>query len=298
MHMWVIILSALAIGGLWGVLWYRHIQKRNTCFHAPFPEGRLTTLQTNIALYQRLPNPLQRELQGLIQVFVHEKQFVGCGGLEVDDEMRVTIAAFACVLLLNRPHQSYPHFSAIYVYPDAYIVKLNSWDGVVESENSDVLLGESWQRGLVVLSWQAVLHGVSDTLDGHNVVYHEFAHKLDEEGGAVDGVPLLANASHHQSWARTMSNAFEALREKSNKGEATVLDDYGASEPEEFFAVLTETFFEKPHQLKASHPALYDEVRAYYRLDPAAWVKSVKLSKIKLPFRVTFSCFILLDILF
>lgn len=240
--------------------------------NSTFPSAWVTILETNVPLYARLPANMKRELQGLIQVFVDEKLFVGCAGLEIDDEIKVTIAAFACILLLNRKHGYYPGFRSIYVYPNTYIAKSKSWDGLVESVSRDVRLGESWHRGPMVLSWDAVLHGALDIKDGHNVALHEFAHKLDEEDGSVDGVPLLTQRSHYVSWARTMSIEFETLQKKSRRGNKSVLDHYGASEPAEFFAVLTETFFEKPSQLNAKHPELYEEVRKYYGLNPIEWV--------------------------
>ncbi|OIO66602.1 MAG: hypothetical protein CO186_11605 [Zetaproteobacteria bacterium CG_4_9_14_3_um_filter_49_83] len=272
--MWLIILSVLVVGLVWAGVRYRRIQRRRSLFNNPFPEAWLPILEANVPLYLRLPLHLQRELQGLIQVFLDEKHFVGCAGLEIDAEIKVTIAAYACMLLLNRDHRYYPGFITILVYPSAYVVQSTKRDGLVESEGFEVRLGESWHRGPIVLAWDSVLHGALDIKDGHNVVFHEFAHKLDEEDGSVDGVPLLGQRSRYISWARTMSKEFEALRLRSDLGKASVLDHYGATNPAEFFAVLTETFFEKPHQLKTRHPELYEQVSAYYRLDPVEWVKS------------------------
>ena len=226
------------------------------------------TIRRNVPLYRCLPQQLQEQLQGLVQVFLAEKLFIGCGGLEVTDKMRLVIAAQACMLLLNRDTRYYPRLKTIYIYPDAFAVRQDSDDGFLHVEGPDVRVGESWDNGPVVLAWQDVRDD-AHTRDGSNVVLHEFAHQLDQENGEMDGTPLLPDKARCESWARVFTAEYEALQRR--KGGPTVLDRYGAESPAEFFAVATEAFFEKPAELKSRHGELYAELAAYYNLDPAAW---------------------------
>jgi len=208
-------------------------------------------------------------LQDDIKVFVAEKNFEGCGGLEITDEIRVTVAAYACILLLNRRHDFYPRLQSILVYPDLYpahAVRRGPGNTLVEGQ--EVRAGESWHTGAVVLSWSHVLHRPGDPA-AHNVVLHEFAHQLDQEDGTVNGAPLLPRSSMYAAWARILGREYDALRRDTDARRATVLDKYGATAPEEFFAVATECFFENPRQLRERHPELYVELREYYRQDPA-----------------------------
>jgi Mlc titration factor MtfA (ptsG expression regulator) len=181
------------------------------------------------------------------------------------DEIRVTIAAHAALLLLGGARGFFPGLVSILVYPSAYRGKVTQrlpW-GIIE-EGEQGRLGESWHDGVVVLSWDDTLRGAADTRDGHNVVLHEFAHQLDQEDGTADGTPYLGRRSLYAAWARVLGADFERLREGPG-----VLDRYGATNPAEFFAVATETFFEKPHQLRAQNGELYEQLRAYYGVDPA-----------------------------
>ncbi len=134
-------------------------------------------------------------------------------------------------------------------------------------------LGEAWGQGVVVLSWDDVRRGAADMRDGQNVVLHEFAHQLDQEDGAADGAPILPGRSRYVAWARVLGAEYEQLRRDASRGRPSVLDDYGATNPAEFFAVATECFFEKPGLLRRRHPELYEELRAYYRQDPARLVE-------------------------
>ena len=245
--------------------------RRKRLFASPFPDEWVGILEENVPLYRLLPEPLRRELHGHINVFLGEKTFEGCGGLEMTDEIRVTIAAQACILLLNRRTKCYPRLISILVYPSAYVAKKHKGPGSTEVADVQVRLGESWQHGAVVLSWDSVIRGASDIKDGHNVVMHEFAHQLDQEDGAADGAPILEQRSQYVTWARVLSRDFEQLQKKARRGRRTVMHRYGASNPAEFFAVLTETFFEKPRQLKKKHPELYDEVKDFYKVDPLEW---------------------------
>jgi Mlc titration factor MtfA (ptsG expression regulator) len=237
----------------------------------PFPAAWLGILTTGLPVYASLSPEQQTRLRQLIQLFIARKRFYGCAGLAITDQMRVTIAAEACLLLLNKGWSVYPKLTSVLVYPTAFRVERDQHqsDGTVASGEHN-LLGESWGNGRVILSWDDVENGVGDFSDGHNVVLHEFAHQLDAESGSTNGAPPLRRNSY-KSWATVFSENFENLKDRSLHRHKTVMDEYGTTNPAEFFAVATETFFEKPHQLYKQRPELYDELRVYYQLDPRSW---------------------------
>jgi Mlc titration factor MtfA (ptsG expression regulator) len=236
----------------------------------PLPESWLAIIERNVPYYRNLSNDERRELQGHIQVFLHEKQFEGCGGLEITDEIRVTIAAQACILLLHRETDYFPYMSSILVYPHHYFAYTERHlPGGLVQEGVQARLGESWKGGPIVLSWDDVKNGAADPNDGHNVVFHEFAHELDSESGAMEGTPDLPHDAMYTAWARVLSHEYNNLLDDLVHNHRHLIDAYGASNPAEFFAVVTEIFFEKPVQLKRRHPELYEQMRAFYRQDPA-----------------------------
>ena len=240
----------------------------------PFPDEWEKILAKNLGIYRHLPDTLKEQLRSDIKIFVHEKRFEGLGGLEMNDEIKVTIAAEACMLLLNRENRDYPGLSSILVYPGAYVAKENTAiEGGAYIEGKAVRLGESWQHGSLVLAWDYVRQGAINSEDGHNVVLHEFAHQLDQEDGISDGAPILENRSSYAAWALIMSMEYERLRSNTAHHKKGVMDDYGATNPAEFFAVATETFFEKPRQLKKKAPDLYAELKGFYKVDPVAWLE-------------------------
>jgi len=237
----------------------------------PFPSDWLPIVEKNIPSFQALPAKDRRELLKDILIFLAEKNFEGCGGLSLTDEIRVTIAAQACLLLLHRKNDDYPRLQSILVYPRAYRVdgKKVSSGGFIR-EGPEIRAGESWSSGAVVLSWDDVKKSASDLRDGHNVVLHEFAHQLDQEDGAADGIPVLGERSRYTAWARVLGREYRELVSEIEKGHRTDIDPYGALSPAEFFAVVTECFFEKPAALRRRHPELYQELRLFYRQDPAS----------------------------
>ncbi len=247
--------------------------KRKRLLVMPFPDEWQDIVRRNVPLYNRLPDFLKEQLHGLVHVFLAEKEFEGCGGLEITEEIKVTIAAQACMLLLNRKTTYFPKLHTILVYPHTYVAKTISSDGRIRIDGQSVRLGESWQNGPVVLSWNSVTGGTMNVTDARNVVLHEFAHQLDQEDGAADGAPILERRSRYAEWARVLSAEYEALQKKKKKRRRSVMNKYGATNPAEFFAVITETFFEKPRQMKKKHPDLYEELRDYYKLDPVEWLK-------------------------
>ena len=251
-------------------------RRRRRLRAAPFPPAWRAILRRRVPACLLLPPPRRRELVQLVQVFVAEKVFVGCAGQEVDDEVRVTVAAQACLLLLGRRPRYFPGLRTVLVYPGAFVVeKLRPEPSGVLQETRQVLSGESWSLGQVVLSWDDVLQGAADPTDGRNVVIHEFAHQLDQEKGFANGAPLLPTRARYERWSRVLGEEFARLRARLAYGELSaeppLLDAYGATDPAEFFAVACEAFFERPARLAAEHPALYRELAAFYRVDPRSW---------------------------
>jgi len=247
-------------------------RRREKLRRQPFPDTWRQYLKRRVPLYVRLPGEDRRELEGHIHVFLDEKRFEGCGGFVLSDEIRVVIAAQACLLLLHRETGYFPGLSSVVVYPTAFIVDRRDYDeaGVV-TEETGPLVGESWDTGCVILAWDEVLESCASDDDGYNVVIHEFAHQLDAEDGITDGAPALPTRAHQRTWARVLGGEYRRLREMLEAGGETVLDEYGASDPAEFFAVVTESFFEMPGHLRQEHPELYAELKRYYRQDPAEW---------------------------
>lgn len=234
-----------------------------------FPESWLQILDEQLPFHRKLSPEEQQKLQRLIIRFLDAKRFIGCAGQEIDDRVRLTIASQACLLLLNRTAYEYPGVTTVLVYPSVFVAQHHEIDenGVVHCDPR-VLAGESWETGKVVLAWDNVESGARDFSDGHNVVLHEFAHQLDQESGASNGSPLLDSRAAYAGWARTFAEEFIRLQQNTGTG---LLDDYGASNPAEFFAVVTETYFEQPHALAEHHPALFHELLKYYRTDPRRW---------------------------
>ncbi|MCS0584643.1 zinc-dependent peptidase [Massilia pinisoli] len=266
-----IVCAALAFAVL--VAWFVPRWRLNRVLARPLTDVQLGVIERNVAQYRGMPRELRAQLQRLVKQFLHRKTFVGCAGLEVTEEMRVTIAAQACLLLLNRPTRVYPGLHAVLVYPGAFLVPRRQQDeaGVVTETRQD-LLGESWGDGRVVLSWEHVRRAGLPPEGTHNVVLHEFAHQLDSESGSNNGAPFLGSPERYRSWSETLSRDFALLRRDAYWGQRDVLDPYGATNPAEFFAVATESFFEQPHELAGRHPDLYAEFEAYYRVDPRAWL--------------------------
>jgi len=236
-----------------------------------FPGEWLAILERNVPLYVRLPEYDREELRRHMIVFLAEKRFEGCGGLEITDEIRVTIAAHACLLLLHRQTDYYPGLKVILVYPDAYVAPdVRRYVGGTIMESDDIRLGESWHHGSVVLSWRDVRRGARNVGDGQNVALHEFAHQLDSSGGRGDSTPVLRDEESFDAWAQALGEDFDRFRRAAQRRRPQVLDEYGATDPAEFFAVATESFFEVPTELRRVYPRLYGELRKFYQQDPAS----------------------------
>ena len=262
--------AAIVIGIIIGAV-FRSNREKNLMVR-DLPEEWLRILERNVALYRFLPDELKKELQGRINIFIDEKEFEGCGELAITDEIKVTIAANACILLLNKKLECYPTLNSVLVYPSAYIARGTSRLGnqmVQGSENA--LDGESWEYGNVVLTWDAVKYESRKPGIGSNVVLHEFAHQLDQANGASDGIPILHSREEYERWNTIMEEEFEELCDETENGIEDVIGEYGATNRAEFFAVATEAFFSCPKLMQKKHPALYLELKGFYLLDPAAW---------------------------
>lgn len=265
----------LAVGGVvaamvWGLRRQARATHRRLLRTTPLsPEWR-AVVEQNVSPYVHLPPALQTKLEGYINLFLDEKGFEGCGGQEITDEVRVTIAAQACLLLIGRDSQCYPRLRSILVYPHTYVAGGKGLFGG-DGDAPSVRLGESWQTGVVVLAWDSVCGGIRNFDDGHNVVLHEFSHQLDQEDGSADGTPLLDTLSCYGSWSRCLGREYQLFLKQVAKHRRTVIDHYGATNAAEFFATATEAFFEKPEALSRKHPDLYAELQQYYHLDPVTW---------------------------
>ncbi|MBC7693083.1 MAG: zinc-dependent peptidase [Methylotenera sp.] len=252
--------------------WIRD-HRRKKILETEFPDAWVRILERNVAHFRRLSEGGRRELSGMIQVFVAEKHWEGCGGLVLTDEIRVTVAAQACLMILALNHDLFPDVDSIFIYPSTVMTPERPV-GFFEMPQAPVresvsILGEAQMRGPVILVWDAVLQTARHPEKGHNVVYHEFAHKLDMLDGRVDGTPPLGSPEQYRSWVEVCSREFLRLRAITEKGERTFLESYGAVNEAEFFAVITEQFFGQPTGLKKHHPELYGVLSDFYQQDPA-----------------------------
>jgi Mlc titration factor MtfA (ptsG expression regulator) len=245
-------------------------RRRRQLLARPFHVDWLHYIEKNMALYALLTEAEKARLRDDLRILVAEKTWEGCGGLTITDEIKVTIAAQACLLLLGMEHDYFSPVRTILVYPAAYRLPEGEVGpgGVVHEGLGRA--GEAWYRGPVVLSWEAVRAGGEDVYHGHNVVLHEFAHQLDFLDGWLDGTPPLQGDAQYQKWHEVMTAEYERLIKESTHGQATLLDNYGATHPSEFFAVATECFFLKPVALERRHARLYEVLREYYGRDTAA----------------------------
>jgi hypothetical protein len=254
--------------------WWRR-RRREKILEQPFPDAWRKIIAQNVGYTRYLDEGEKKQLEDLIQVFVAEKTFVGCGGLELDDEVRVTVAANACVLLLGLDHDVYSDVDSILVYPST--VRPPERETLFGSgtvvRRAQAILGQAHLGGPVILVWDAVRRGSRDPNNGHNVVFHEFAHKLDMLDNEIDGTPPLRESEQYDAWSRACGEVYFDLQKRVERGEPTFLDEYGATNEAEFFAVATEFFFEKPQQLRHEHPALYAVLSQYYQQDPAERVR-------------------------
>ena len=255
------------------ILLYRHyarLRKRRALLATPLTPTQRAAVEQLVPLVRKLPDPLRMALEGKINLFLDQVMFRGQNGIEVTEAMRLSIAAQACILIVNSPVW-YDTLRNILIYPSAFLTQRGAHDGHLIHENNHATLGESWARGPVILSWDHALQGGLDPEDGHNVVIHEFAHQLDGLSGHTDGIPILRKGQAYAGWEAAMLDAYHDHVARLERGEHTLIDPYGATNHEEFFAEAIVTFFERPQALRREEPALYGQLAQLLALDPAAW---------------------------
>lgn len=254
--------------------WFKN-RRRKKITAQSFADDWLEILINGAPIYNRLNIEDRLELQKHIQIFMAEKNFEGCKGFKITDWVRIITAAYACVLLLHRKTDYYPGLYSILIYPDAFIVPNREQlaDGII-AEDDEVLSGQYSHTGTVILSWADVEADIADMRDGRNVIFHEFAHQIDASGGKGDNSPVLKNNKSFAVWAEVLHEHYLQLKEAAEFYKPCLLDEYGAESPEEFFAVATEFFFEKPIEMNSVHPELYAELAKFYNQDPCVWASN------------------------
>ncbi|NJD05283.1 MAG: zinc-dependent peptidase [Methylococcaceae bacterium] len=206
-------------------------------------------------------------LRELTTLFLHEKLFEPVRGLTLDDSMRAMIAVQACLPILNLGLDWYDDWRTVVVYPAQFVRPRAQFDGTgVMHEWQEMLGGEAWERGPVILSWADV--EASGVGEGYNVVLHEMAHKLDMRNGDADGFPPLHRGMQTRAWTDAFAPAYEDLNRRAETGHDTPVDPYAAESPAEFFAVVSEYFFERPGVLMEAYPAVYRQLAEFYRQQP------------------------------
>lgn len=258
------------------VFWFRNRmrqQRRAALLATPLTREQRATIEQLVPIVRRLPQSLRAKLEGKINLFLSEITIRGQNGLEITEAMKLSIAAQACLLIVNSPVW-FETLRNVLVYPSAFVTKRDRHDGQIVHEHSHAMLGESWDRGPVVLSWDDALHGGLDDSDGHNVVIHEFAHQLDSLTGRANGIPMLRKGQDYARWEKAMLDAFHGHVARVKAGLHTAIDPYGASNHQEFFAEAIVTFFEKPEMLNREEPALYAQLSQLLALDPAQWTSA------------------------
>lgn len=266
----ILIILLLLAAGTFGIRYWSKQRTRTRLLATALSDHQHTVIAEQVPLTQRLPSELRGKLEGKINLFLRQIEFIGCNGLDVTEEMRLSIAAQACLLVVNSDTW-YEHLSTVLIYPDAFKSKEKEHDGYVVTERETVRSGESWSRGPVILSWAHTEQGAINDKDGHNVVLHEFAHQIDDLSGHTDGTPILNSGQSFADWERVFIKAYERHVRNVEGGHKTVLDDYGADGLEEFFAVAVEVFFERPVALRCEELEVYEQLSELFGLDPSTW---------------------------
>ena len=247
----------------------RNWRRRRLLARESIPDSTWADAVAGLPALDRLEGAARERLREQALVFLHEKTLVPAGGLALTDAMRVRIAVLACLPVLELGVDCYDDVLSVVVYPDEFIVperEIVDEAGVVHV-GDDVLSGEAWEQGPVVLSWKDV--EASGIGEGFNVVAHEFAHKLDLLDGAFDGMPPLHREMRARDWIAAFQSAYDDLVKRVERGQKTWIDPYAAEEPAEFFAVCTELFFDVPAEFRRRYPAVYAQLAAFFRQDPA-----------------------------
>ena len=270
MSPWIVLIALLLFAAFLLFRWDSKRRKRERLLTTPLTAQQRETMERLVPLVRRMPPPLRETLEGKMNLFFDQVTFRGPTGLEVTEDMKVSIAAQACLLIVNSPDW-YDTLRNVLIYPSTFVTGRDTHDGQLVREGSAPMLGESWARGPVVLSWDGALQGGLDARDGYNVVFHEFAHQLDALSGTTNGLPRLRKGQTFAGWEKAMLDAYDRQRERLERGEPTLIDPYGATNHQEFFAEAVVTFLEKSRELKSQDPALYSQFAQLLALDPAEW---------------------------
>ncbi len=268
--MFILIACLLLVTGFLGYRYWSKRQTRNSLLSSPLSDHERAVIADQVPMIRRLPARFRTTLEGKVNLFLDQVEFYGCDGLDVTEEMQLSIATQACLLVVNSDLW-YDNLTTILIYPSAFKSRQSRRSGYVVTEKEIVRTGESWDRGPVILSWAHSRQGAMDDRDGQNVVLHEFAHQIDDLSGGTNGVPVLSEGQSFAEWESVFLTAFDAHVHAVETGRHTVIDPYGATGHEEFFAVSVEVFFERPQALKHEVPDVYEQLSKLFRLDPVTW---------------------------
>ncbi|MFS8136675.1 MAG: zinc-dependent peptidase [Thermomonas sp.] len=248
--------------------WLDRLRVRHTLRHHPIPDDSWHKLMDGADIFLGLTSVERAHLRTLSTLFLHRKAFSGAHGLTLTDDILVSVAAQACLLILKLGLDYYDGWIEVILYPGAFKVSRQvNEDGLV-SDAGGHLAGESWQRGPVVLSWETAATDLAAHQSGHNVVIHEFAHKLDSLDGSANGIPPLHLGMIREDWTHVFTKAFDSLRGQLDHDQPHAIDAYAATSPAEFFAVASENFFAAPATLHHHFPSVYEQLALFYRQDP------------------------------
>jgi Mlc titration factor MtfA (ptsG expression regulator) len=260
-------------------------RRRKRLNQVPFPAQWEEIIRRNVAHYCLLDGASKSHLHALIQIFIAEKYWEGAGELAITDEIRVTVSAQACLLLLGLSHNYYQNVESVIVYPSTVVPpqrRPGFFETSLEPIQQDIpIIGQAHQQGPVIIIWDAALENGRHPESGHNVIYHEFAHKLDMLNGLADGTPPLRDRAEYRDWVKTCSREYLRLKKQAETGRKTFLDAYGATNEAEFFAVATEQFFNRPKLMQDHAAELYRVLREYYRQDPMQRVSEKDCTRTK-----------------
>lgn len=253
--------------------WYRRL-RREHLLAEPYPEEWEAHIVRNVAHYRGLTAEERQGLRKGIRILIAEKTWEGCNGLEITEEMKVTIAAQASLMLLAKEHDFFSRTVSILVYPTAFAIPDENFPD--DKSQSVGIVGQAVYRGPVILAWDEVLEEGRDPSLGQNVVIHEFAHQLDFLDGSSNGTPDLESAEQAQRWREVMSQEFAKLRHDIENRHHTFLGKYAATNEAEFFAVASEKYFTQPTRLRHFHPSMHQALADYYQVDPAKWLSGAR----------------------
>ncbi|MED5525719.1 MAG: M90 family metallopeptidase [Pseudomonadota bacterium] len=238
----------------------------------PLDQNQRRQLAYDMPLYPRLPKAQRDKLDTLMRAFLSRVEFIGCDGLVVSDRMRYLVAAQACLLLIGRDEPAYPNVHSVYLFEGDFINKMPQYlpGGIVDTQGKH-LAGESWGNGRVLLSWQGCLRSAAHPFDGENLIVHEFAHQLDQAKGLATGAPLQRSMPDAARWQQVFREAFIRHCEATFHGHRGLIDPYGATNPAEFFAVVSGVYFEQGQALSEQEPAMYELLEHFYGINTRLW---------------------------